>query len=121
MAATAIGDADYTARTLQGRSMRGKPFPIPVPNGGAAFNLPPHQAPPNTLVAGYNMFLDIDGLYKCRSGYAPLAVPGPATILNPNLFWDNDPYTWDTNPYTWQELGAGGSFISGGVAYQDTN
>ena len=71
--------------------MRGKPYPLPVPTAGIILNAPPHQVPPNALVAGVNTYLDIDGLYKCRSGFQPLAPTGP------------------------------GSRISGGISYQDPN
>ena len=99
--------------------MRGQPFPLPVPTGGVVYNLPPHQVPPNALIDGSNTYLDIDGLFKCRPGYVPLAIPGPATVSNPTLFWDTDTYTWNTNPYTWQQVGAGGTHISGGVSWQN--
>lgn len=101
--------------------MRGRAFPLPVPTGGLVLNMPPHQVPPNALTDGSNMYLDIDGLLKPRSGYTPLAMPGPATTAVTNLFWNTDTFLWSNNPYTWQQLGAGGSHISGGVSYRDSN
>ena len=99
--------------------MRGKPFPLPVPSTGVVYNLPPHQVPPSSLIDGSNMYLDIDGLFKCRPGYVPLAIPGPAPAGGVELFWNTDTFLWSTNPYTWQEIGAGGTHMSGGVSWQN--
>ena len=95
--------------------MRGRPFPLPVPTAGIILNAPPHQVPPNALVAGINTYLDIDGLYKCRNGYQPLAPTGPGSRISggisyqdPNLTYENVCATligwWALIGGTWTEL-----------------
>lgn len=64
--------------------MRGpNPITFPVPTRGLVANVPPHQLPPDSLAVGsFNVFVDLDGNLKTRSGYAP--VPPDGSGLNPN-------------------------------------
>ena len=43
-----------------------------MPTSGLVANVPPHLAPPTSLIDGYNVYLDIDGKLKVRSGYSPV-------------------------------------------------
>lgn len=44
---------------------------------GLVANVPAHLVPPEAMLDGENVFLDIDGLIKPRFGYAPYISPGP--------------------------------------------
>ena len=59
--------------------MRGvQAIPIPVPTAGLVRNVPIHEAPANSLVDGLNVYVDDDGLLKCRLGYSPVGTITPA-------------------------------------------
>lgn len=63
--------------------MQGQPYIIPVPVQGMMANVPAYQVPPAALIAGTNMWLDVDGLYKPRFGYAPLFPNNPTPNIGP--------------------------------------
>lgn len=68
-------------------------FPLQLPSAALVANVPPHLAPPNSLIPGsFNIFHDIDGLTKPRSGYVPF-----------------------------QGLASVGQRLHGGIYYQDQN
>src|SRR5512146_2787627 len=50
---------------------------VAPPTQGLVANVPPQLVPSTALLDGSNVFLDIDGLYKPRFGYAPYLTPGP--------------------------------------------
>lgn len=58
--------------------MRGQtPLPIPVPLRGLIRNVPLQEIPPDAVVDGSNMYIDVDGFWKPRPGYAPRVAIGP--------------------------------------------
>lgn len=69
--------------------MRGKALPVPVFNGGIVLNTPPHQVPPNGILAGSNVFVDVDGLLKPRSGYNPLIAIGPGFRIQGGITYED--------------------------------
>jgi hypothetical protein len=60
---------------------------INPPTQGLVANVPPHLVPPTALLDGENIFLDLDGLYKPRFGYAPYLTPGPNIGAVNGLWW----------------------------------
>lgn len=96
-----------------------------VPTAGLITNLPPHQVPPNGLIAGNNVFVDLDGLLKPRLGVLPAAnnditerVLGlyPYEDKNSNFFPIAGSATrWYFNSAgTWTDI-SGGTLLSGSI------
>ena len=50
-------------------------------------NVTPDQVPANAMIAGSNVWLDVDGLLKPRFGYTPLIVAGPTIGALTGLWW----------------------------------
>lgn len=98
--------------------MRGSQvYSLPVPVAGLITNQSPQNVPPEAVVDGENMFIDIDNFFKPRPGYEPMAVTGPGGwIIGGIQFRDgNSVTTWtvvanlsqwwvnpaSTTPITW--------------------
>lgn len=64
--------------------MRGKAVPLQIPTQGLVTNVPPHLAPPNALVDGYNVYIGINGLLMPRAGYSPVLSSGNVINARPH-------------------------------------
>jgi hypothetical protein len=96
-----------------------------VPNQGFVVNAPPDQVGPQALIAGNNVFVDLDGRLKTRLG--PISVTGsslypPERVLGIFPYEDNNgifypvvgtPTRWQANiAGTWTDL-SGGTLLTG--------
>lgn len=74
--------------------MRGRAYPIPIPNGGVDYSQPAYLIQPNQLSDGSNVYVDIDGLLKSRKGYTPLRSTGPGARIQGGINYQNQDLTY---------------------------
>lgn len=68
--------------------MRGlQVWPLYIPINGLIANIPPHLVDQQSLIAGQNMWLDLDGYYKPRFGYKPYLPMGPGGVILGLEWW----------------------------------
>lgn len=96
-----------------------------VPNNGLVTNIPPHQIGPNALVGGQNMFVDLDGMFKCRRGLQLVGSPlSPVEqVMGFGFYEDNNGLFYPTagTPTRWQVQEAGiWTDVSGGTLLTGT-
>lgn len=68
--------------------MRGQQsWPLLAPTGGLVANVPPQYVPSNALISGQNMWLDLDGFFRPRFGYAPYLAMSPGGRIMGLAWW----------------------------------
>lgn len=69
-------------------------FELAVPEAGLILNTSPHKVPPNAVLDGQNVYIDVDGYLKPRPGYEPLDATQPGgRIMGGISYKDSDDAT----------------------------
>lgn len=65
-------------------------FPLQVPTQGLILNVPINKVGLDGLIDGENMYLDTDGLYRCRHGYQPMVTDSKPGFRIMGGYWFKD-------------------------------